>query len=133
MLPMRRKVFPPAPIGRAEHLALLKRAIAANLRARAEHDDRCARKPNAELACAADLQAADRDWLHLSAVIRDPTREALRAQLRGLGERLFALVGVDGMEEVADEIAGADAFGWRTDTLVKNWDGIGRGRDRWRA
>jgi hypothetical protein len=32
-------------MGAEEHLALLKQAIAANLRARVEHDLRCAKKP----------------------------------------------------------------------------------------
>jgi hypothetical protein len=116
-----------------EHVDLLKQAIAANLAARGEHDkrrDRAARGKPVELKIisAAQLIAADPEKLHLDAVIEDPVRKALRAQLRDLGERLHRLLpNTDAMLEVAEEVADIEPERWgrRIDLIDKAWDGIG--------
>jgi hypothetical protein len=122
-----------------EHLAMLKKAIAANLAARVKHDirqERDARGKAVEfkLICAAELMEADEDALYLESVIEDPIRKALRKQLKDLGWRLFRLLGnTDRMLEVAEEISNMKPGSWqyRIDIFDKTWDGIGVGHDFW--
>jgi hypothetical protein len=100
----------PTMLDTTEHLDMLKRAIHANLTARIEHDRRrqtaAGAEPRIELINAADLLAADDNWLYLDEIISDPIRRALRVQLKTLGQRLFDLVGdTDRMRDVAEEVA----------------------------
>jgi hypothetical protein len=125
-----------------DHLALLKRAIAANLDAREKHDRRQERaaqgKPAVDLKvwCAADLMNTPDEQLYLVSVIADPVRKALKRQLKDLGWRLYRLLGnTDAMVKVAEEIANMKPRHWgtRTDIIDNNWDGIGKGNDVWVA
>jgi hypothetical protein len=83
---------------REEHLDLLRRAIAANLDAREEHDRRQARaaegKPIELKWLTADkLMNTLEERLYLEAVIEDPIRKALKRQLNlnALDERTLAI------------------------------------------
>jgi hypothetical protein len=126
----------PTTLGTAEHLEMLKRAIHANLTTRIEHDRRrqtTAGAPKIELINAADLLAADDNWLYLDEIISDPIRRALRVQLKTIGQRLFDLVGdTDRMRAVAEEVANQKPpCGKRIDIIDKAWDGVGNNEDRW--
>jgi hypothetical protein len=122
-----------------EHLALLKRAIAANMRARVEHDLRCAEIAGPfelKVISAQELFETDPNRLLLEGVVEDPVRKALRAQLKDLGWRLFHLLGnTDAMLTVAEEISNMKPGNWhyRIDILDKTWDGIGKEGDWWVA
>jgi hypothetical protein len=123
----------------SEHLALLKQAIAANLRARVEHDQRCAKSAapaEFKIISAGELMRTDPNRLFLEGVIEDPVRKALRKQLKDLGWRLFRLLGsTDAMLMVAQEISELKPGNWhyRIDILDKTWDGIGEQGDFWVA
>lgn len=128
------------PFSHAEHLALLKQAIAANLRARIEYDewrDSQATGPiKLELINAADLMRTSRDKLRLEEAIANPVRSALRSQLRDLGKRLFRLLGTtDAMLMVAEEVAdmAPGSPDRRINIIDKTWDGIGDKHDFWVA
>jgi hypothetical protein len=130
-------------MSKADHVDMLKRAIAANLEARMDHDrrqrrqrDRRAEPSRLEFINAADLARADADWLYLEEVIRDPVRKALRKQLRDLGQQLFDVLGTTaGMRDIACAIANLDRKHWhhRINILDKGWDGVGAGTCRWVA
>lgn len=115
---------------KADHLSLLKKAIAANLRARAEHDAR--RAPTIPELRFLDLNA-DPDQVDIECIIRDPVLDALRDQLHGIGKRLLELVGsTDRCRKVAEEVASLEGSrGTRIDIIDKCWDGIGRKGDMW--
>jgi hypothetical protein len=125
----------------AEHLALLKQAIAANLAARIEHDLRQETEAEGQpselkVICAADLMMTDPDKVHLESIIGNPVRRALRVQLKDLGWHLFRLLGsTKGMLAVAEEIAvlKPGRSGVRINIIDKAWDGIGEGGNRWVA
>jgi hypothetical protein len=117
-----------------EHLALLKQAIAANLRARIEHDRRLT--PPTEFKIVNAFENTDPNQLFLEGVVEDPIRKALRAQLKDLGWRLFRLLGsTDAMLAVAQEISELKPGNWhyRIDIIDKTWDGIGEQGDFWVA
>lgn len=125
--------IPQGPLSKKEHVELLTRAIAANLAARVEHDQRQAKAQRGELAMhrlmsAQELSGADRNRLRLDAMIADPVKTALRQQLRELGERLFRLTGsVSAMGDVADQVADMEpgSWGYRATIIDKAWDGVG--------
>jgi hypothetical protein len=75
--------------------------------------------------------------LNLDGIIEDPTRRALKDQLKQLGRRLFDVVGsLDAMRDVAEEVASMKPRNWgtRIDIIDKNRDGIGDDvRGRWWA
>jgi hypothetical protein len=137
------KVIPQGPLSKADHLEMLKSAVAANLAARTEHDKRRekARESQGEpfdisLISVGDLLGADDDWLYLDAVIADPVYKALRKQLKDLGQRLFNLLGTTaGMDTIAEEIADLvpEHWSYRVNIIDKAWDGVGQGNDRWVA
>ncbi|HEY7301267.1 MAG TPA: hypothetical protein VH684_25535 [Xanthobacteraceae bacterium] len=129
-------------LDKAEHVALLKQAIAANLDAREEHAKRQAaarahEPPDFKLINCADLMRTPWEKLNLDGIIEDPTRRALKDQLKQLGRRLFDVVGsLDAMRDVAEEVASMKPRNWgtRIDIIDKNWDGIGDdARGRWWA
>jgi hypothetical protein len=124
-----------------DHLALLKRAIAANLDAREEHDRRQERAAQGKsgllgIVTAAQLEITPIDQLYLKEVIDNPVRRALKSQLKDLGWRLYRLLRTQkAMLKVADEIANMKPQHWddRINIIDKNWDGIGKGSDVWWA
>jgi hypothetical protein len=127
-------------LSKAEHRALLKRAVIANLTARLDHDKRLAEaaqgKPvEATIWNGGDLLRADVDWLYLDDVIKVPIRKALRKQLKDLGKRLFRLLGnTEEMLTIAQEAAEATGeWGYAIDVVDKTWDGIGSKTDVWTA
>jgi hypothetical protein len=133
--------IPQGPLSKTDHLEMLKRAIAANLAARTEHDKRQeeasqGEQPELTVISAAHLLGADDNWLYLDVVIRDPVRRALREQLKELGQRLFNLLGTTaGMDKIAEEIADfvPEHWSYRINIIDKAWDGVGKGNDRWWA
>ena len=131
-----------SPLSREQHVAMLMAAIRANLDARLEHDRRCERRMRRQSAAvsgdavsAADILAIDRDWLRLDGLIHDPLRQALRKQLKELGQQLYELVkSIAVMQDIAYDVAGRGRAGsHRLAIIDKNWDGIGSGNDRWWA
>jgi hypothetical protein len=127
-----------SPLTPDMHLALLKQAIAASLAARIAHELRREKEPvqgSPDPTRWVDLAADDRQ-IHLSDLIRDPVRKALRTQMRDLGKRLYQLVrNTNTMLELAEEIANLEPRRWqyRMNVIDKAWDGIGEGADRWWA
>ena len=79
----------------------------------------------------------DPEKLHLEAIIGDPVRRALRAQLKDLGWRLFRVLGsTRGMLAIAEEVASLEpgrAGMIRINIVDQCWDVIGEGSDRWVA
>ena len=129
-------------LSKTQHVAMLKAAIAANLDAREKHAAMLARRPaspaedikDIKVINCADLLGADDNWLELDEIIADPIRRALKAQMKHLGKRLYAVVGsTDAMREVCEEVANYNPKRWgtRTDIMDKNWNGVGDGNDRW--
>lgn len=122
-----------------EHIDLLKQAIAANLKARRDHQRQLVRSSRGPAILKsinlAQWAATPPEQLYLEDVIEDPVRKALKRQLKDLGERLYRLLGsTAAMVPVAEEVAGmAPHYGTSIDILDKNWDGIGAGKDRWVA
>jgi hypothetical protein len=138
---MKTKTLPPGPMSKSDHIDMLKRAIGANLAARVDHDRRQERarsrrneEPKIEAICAADLMKADDNWLELDSIIKDPVRNALREQLRDLGQRLFEVLGgTSEMVDIATDIANLDRKHWghRINIIDKAWDGVGNKTDIW--
>jgi hypothetical protein len=116
---------------KAEHLDLLKRAIAANLEARTELQIRDDNEPGPgvlKVISAAELMDTPDEKLRLEEIIGNATLRALQKQIRDLGKELHRLLGSkDGMLEVAEEVANLDRRNWeyRINIIDKNWDGIG--------
>jgi hypothetical protein len=121
---------------------MLKKAIAANLAAREEHDKRqheafekSGAEPKLEFFSAAELAEADPNLLYLEGIVTDPVRKALRKQLKSLGWRLCGLLGnTRAMVPIAEEIADIEgSYGNRVNMIDKCWDGIGKDKDWWVA
>jgi hypothetical protein len=125
---------------KAEHLALLKDAIDATLKARTDHDERRYAEHNGQrtfkLLRAFDLK--DKDWERerLEGIVKDPVFRALRRQLEDLGQKLYRLTGsTEAMLDVCNEVAARDPRHEddRLNIIDKAWDGIGNGKDIWLA
>jgi hypothetical protein len=80
-------------MSKAQHTAMLKAAIGANLDARHAHDERRAHKPrkpgDIKLHSMGDLLGVDDNWLSLDSIIADPVHRALQKQMKELGWRLY--------------------------------------------
>lgn len=123
-------------INKADHLALLRRAIAANLDALEAHRHRRAESQPPTHIYPTMWAAEPLEKLHLDSIIKDPARRALKEQLKKLGQQLFDIVGsTDAMRDVADEVANLNPRKWgaRAAILDKGWDGVGSDKDRWVA
>jgi hypothetical protein len=95
---------------KAEHLDLLKQAIAANLKARTELRIRQDEMPSTgalKFMNAAYLMDTPHEQFRLEEIIEDATRTALQKQIRDLGKELYKLLNsnTDEMLEVAEEVA----------------------------
>jgi hypothetical protein len=117
---------------RAEHIALLKDAIDANLKARVEHDSQRETRRTDLPAPKLHMYDPDPDWsrMRLENIIADPTRHALRKQLKMLGQKLFDLLGNTGaLGDAAQEDRKREHY--RSIIIDKAWDGVGNTTDRW--
>ena len=132
-----------SPLPKDQHLALIKQALAATLRARYELDcrqDAAAKAkgypiPETPPMSCSDLLAINPIQLGLEATARRPEHKALRKQLKDLGKQLFRLMGsTNAMRDVAEELAnekGRGGFQYQAGILDHAWDGVGEGNDHW--
>jgi hypothetical protein len=130
------------PLTREEHIECLKEALRKNLKERFELDGREEQRaaelgvePAFDLLSVGDLCATPHDQLVLDEIIKNPVLQALRRQMRWIGQQLFTVLGsTDAMREIAEEVAnepGHGGWGYKITVMDKNWDGVGEGNDRW--
>jgi hypothetical protein len=116
----------------AEHLALLKQAVVANIEARIEHDKReeAKQRPPGTTIKAHTL-GDDWDRLRLESLIRDPVRHALRKQLKKLGKQIYAVNGIAAMHDIIEDVSVSAAkahgvnYSWVGAVISKAWNGVG--------
>lgn len=73
------------------------------------------------------LMNTDREIIQARDLVEGPVETGLKHSLRRLGKLVFAMVGADGMEEVAERVCALDPDNWgrRMSPVDSAWNGIG--------